>query len=74
VDVVGPDSPVLNINLTQADLYYPAGPPYLATAKVRSSPPNQTTMEIVAVVCFCDGVCLPMDFTPSSLLSSLTLF
>lgn len=32
-DVVGPNSPVLQLNLTQADLYYPAGPPYLATAK-----------------------------------------
>jgi hypothetical protein len=34
-EVVGPRSPVLKMNTTEANLYYPAGPPYLATAKVR---------------------------------------
>lgn len=33
IDVVGPNSPALNVSLQEANLYYPAGPPYLATAK-----------------------------------------
>lgn len=32
-EVVGPDSPALKVNLADAQDYYPAGPPYLATAK-----------------------------------------
>jgi peptidyl serine alpha-galactosyltransferase len=31
--VVGPDSPIHNMTLNDASLYYPAGPPYLATGK-----------------------------------------
>jgi hypothetical protein len=31
--VVGPDSPALNVGVKQANDYYPAGPPYLATGK-----------------------------------------
>ena len=31
--VVGPDSPVHNVTIKEAELYYPAGPPYLATGK-----------------------------------------
>ena len=32
-DIVGPQSPALNISLQDAADYYPAGPPYVATAK-----------------------------------------
>ena len=31
--VVGPDSPIHNLSLKDAEAYYPAGPPYLATGK-----------------------------------------
>jgi hypothetical protein len=31
--VVGPDSPIHNLSLHDADVYYPAGPPYLATGR-----------------------------------------
>jgi hypothetical protein len=31
VEVVGPDSPALNVSLEDASTFYPAGPPYLAT-------------------------------------------
>lgn len=31
--VVGPDSPALEVSLKDAETYYPAGPPYLATGK-----------------------------------------
>lgn len=31
--VTGPNSPVLNVSMNDAALYYPAGPPYLATAR-----------------------------------------
>eukprot|EP00546_Thalassionema_frauenfeldii_P016667 CAMPEP_0178905406 /NCGR_PEP_ID=MMETSP0786-20121207/6260_1 /TAXON_ID=186022 /ORGANISM="Thalassionema frauenfeldii, Strain CCMP 1798" /LENGTH=237 /DNA_ID=CAMNT_0020577015 /DNA_START=620 /DNA_END=1330 /DNA_ORIENTATION=- len=32
-DVVGKDSPALKVTLKEANTYYPAGPPYLATGK-----------------------------------------
>ena len=32
VRVVGPESPALNVSLSDAGIYYPAGPPYLADA------------------------------------------
>jgi hypothetical protein len=33
IDVVGPDSPALNVSMDDADTSYPAGPPYVATAR-----------------------------------------
>lgn len=32
-DVVGKDSPALKVTMQEADKYYPAGPPYIATGK-----------------------------------------